>query len=146
MTPPQDLLARYRLHHIGVVVPSLQEVDRFLASMGLEEDYRGFVEQWSCWCIFIKSGGETAIELVVADAGPLVRFNKGAGGVHHFAFEVRDIAEASQWAESRGMRMLEPAPIKGAGDFWCNFIHPVSTRGIQIEFVQPFGPPREVHD
>jgi methylmalonyl-CoA/ethylmalonyl-CoA epimerase len=35
------------------------------------------------------------------------------------------------------MRMIEPAAIKGAGNFLCNFISPVATRGIQIELVQP---------
>jgi methylmalonyl-CoA/ethylmalonyl-CoA epimerase len=36
------------------------------------------------------------------------------------------------------MRMVEPKAIKGAGDFWCNFLSPASTRGVQIEFVEPF--------
>jgi len=38
---------------------------------------------------------------------------------------------------ARDVRMLEPEPVRGAGDFLCNFVHPVSTRGIIIEYVQP---------
>ena len=82
--------------------------------------------------------GGTAIELVVADEGPLLKFNKGVGGVHHYAFEIDDFAAAARWCAEKDLRLLEPEPIKGAGDFWCNFIHPVSTRGVQIELVQPW--------
>jgi methylmalonyl-CoA/ethylmalonyl-CoA epimerase len=116
----------------------MRDADLMMNLLGLVEDYRGFVEPWSCWCIFTRSRAGAAIELVVPEGGALERFNKGAGGVHHFAFEVDSIADASRWAESQGMRMLEPEAIKGAGDFWCNFISPVSTRGIMIEFVEPF--------
>ena len=137
--PPAGLLSRYRLHHTGVVFPSLEDADAFIGQFGMEEDYRGYVPDWQSWCIFTKpEAGGTALELVVADGGPLLRFNKGMGGVHHFAFEVGDFDEVERWCAERDLKLLEPKPIKGAGDFWCNFIHPLSTRGIQIEFVQPW--------
>jgi methylmalonyl-CoA/ethylmalonyl-CoA epimerase len=130
---------RYRLHHVGVICPSLEGADTFMATMGLKEDYRSFVDRWHCLCIFTKpANGGTAIELIVAVDGPLLRFNKGAGGVHHFAFEVSDILAAMKWVESQGMLMIESEPIKGAGDFWCNFLTLGSTKGVQIELVEPF--------
>ena len=132
------MFEQYRLHHVGVVLPDMAEVDAFMDTMGLVESYRGFVEPWSCWCIFTTPAAGAAIELVVPDGGPLAKFNKGAGGVHHFAYEVEDIAAVTAWAEGKGMRMIEPVAIKGAGDFWCNFLSPASTRGINVEFVQPF--------
>lgn len=130
---------QYKLHHVGIVMPSIADAEEHMALFGLVEDYRGYVDPWHCWCIFTKPGDDgTAVELVVADEGPLLKFNKGAGGVHHFAYEIDDFAAVAEWCQSRELRLLEPAPIKGAGDFWCNFIHPISTRGIQIEFVQPW--------
>jgi hypothetical protein len=104
--------------------------------MALEEDYRGRVEQWDCLCIFTKPASGASIELVVPESGSLKRFNKGAGGVHHYAYQVADIGVASNDCETRGMNMLLPEPIKGAGNFLCNFINPMSLRGIQIELVQ----------
>ena len=110
-----------------------------MRTFGLAEEYRGYVEPWHSWCIFTApEAGGTAIELVVAAAGPLLKFNRGIGGVHHFAYEIDNFAEAEAWCEERDLRLLEPEPIKGAGDFWCNFIHPLSTRGMQIELVQPW--------
>lgn len=133
------MFSQYRLHHVGIVIPSLEDAARHMQTFGLTEDYRGYVDQWRCWCIFTKPAAGCAIELVVADDGPLTRFNKGVGGVHHFAYAIDDFAAAEAWCASQDLMLLEPAPIKGAGNFLCNFIHPVSTRGIQIELVQELG-------
>lgn len=133
------MFSQYRLHHVGIVFPSIEDAEAHMATFGLIEDYRGYVAPWHSWCIFTTpAAGGTAIELVVADEGPLLKFNKGMGGVHHFAYEIDDFAAVTRWCEERDLRLLEPEPIKGAGDFWCNFIHPLSTRGVQIEFVQPW--------
>jgi len=131
------LFATYKLHHVGIVLPTLGDAAAFLASFDMIEDFRGFVEQWSCWCLFVKGADGALVELVVADDGPLKRFNKGIGGVHHLAYEVADIAAVSDELVQRGMMMLEPCAIPGAGNFLCNFIHPISTFGVQIELVQP---------
>jgi len=131
------LFETYTLHHVGIVLPSLEEVAEFMSGMDLVEDYRGFVPQWSCWCVFAKGATGAAIELVVAEDGPLKRFNRGVGGVHHFAYQVEDIVATSQELTARGLTMLEPEAIKGAGDFLCNFINPMASRGVQIELVQP---------
>jgi methylmalonyl-CoA epimerase len=131
-----DLFQKYKLHHVGVVFPNLRDAELFLTKMGMEEASRGFVEVWSCWCIFVKGADSALLELVAPEGGPLARFNKGAGGVHHFALEVPDILSASAAIEASGMKMLEAEPVQGAGPFLCNFIHPFATRGIQIELVQ----------
>lgn len=132
------MFENYKLHHVGILAPTFEDAQSFMHLMGLREAYRGYVETWSCWCIFTAGGNGTAIELVVPLAGQLLKFNKGLGGVHHFAFQVDSLAAVTLWANEQGMRMLEPAPVKGAGDFWCNFLTPASTRGVQIEFVEPF--------
>jgi methylmalonyl-CoA/ethylmalonyl-CoA epimerase len=133
------MFERYRLHHVGIICHDIEEADRFMETMGLQEDYRGFVDPWHCLCIFTTPGdGGTAVELVVAVEGPLLHFNRGAGGVHHMAFEVPDIRKAMHWVKSQGMSMIKPDPIKGAGDFLCNFLSPASTRGVQVELVEPF--------
>ena len=71
------MFENYRLHHVGIVLPSIEDAERHMASFGLVEDYRGYVAPWQCWCIFTKPQSGAAIELVVADGGPLTRFNKG---------------------------------------------------------------------
>lgn len=118
-------------------MPSEADASEFMALLGLEEDFRGFVPQFSALCIFTKGLGASPIEFVIPDGGPLERFNKGAGGLHHVALSVSDLDAVARKLEAEGMALLEPAPVKGAGDFLCNFLDPRYTRGIIIEFVQP---------
>ena len=127
------------LHHVGIVQPSEEDAAALMSLLGLREDYRGYVPQWSALCIFTKSAGASPIEFVIPDGGPLMRFNKGAGGLHHIALQVPDIRALAVRLEAEGMSLLEPEPIKGAGPFLCNFLSPLYTRGITIEFVQPIG-------
>ena len=137
MTPP----APPRLHHVGVIQPDFDSAAEYMALFGHEEDYRGFVGPFSCWCVFLKAPpGQPAVELVIPEGGPLAKFNKGAGGLHHYAFETEDIRALQARLAAKGVRMLEPEPVKGAGNFLCNFLHPVSTRGLIVEYVQLLPP------
>ncbi|HEX5262034.1 MAG TPA: VOC family protein [Phenylobacterium sp.] len=130
------MIAGRLLHHVGIVQPTESDAQALMSLLGLEEDYRGFVPQWSALCIFTKPNGGSPIEFVVPDGGPLERFNKGAGGLHHIALQVPDLDELARALEDEGMRLLETEHVKGAGDFLCNFLSPIYTRGITIEFVQ----------
>jgi hypothetical protein len=124
---------------VGIVQPTEADAQALMALLGLEEDYRGFVPQWSALCIFTKPNGHSPVEFVIPDGGPLARFNKGAGGLHHIALQVPDLVGLARRLEAEGMRMLESEPVKGAGPFLCNFLSPVFTRGVTIEFVQLIG-------
>ena len=124
------------LHHVGIVQPDEEDALALMRMLGLEEDYRGFVPQWSALCIFTKARQGSPIEFVIPRGGPLEKFNKGAGGLHHIALQVPDLDALRVALEAEGMRLLEDEPVKGAGDFLCNFLSPVYTRGITIEFVQ----------
>ena len=128
------------LHHVGIVMPAEDDARTLMALLGLEEDYRGYVPQWSALCIFTKRTQGSPLEFVIPDEGSrLAKFNKGAGGLHHIALQVPDLAALAAKLEANGMKLLEAEPVKGAGPFLCNFLSPVYTRGITVEFVQPIG-------
>ena len=124
------------LHHVGIIQPSENDAFALMALLGLEEDYRGFVPRWSALCIFTRPVNGSPIEFVIPDGGPLANFNRGAGGLHHIALQVADLNATADRLESHGMRMLESEHVKGAGNFICNFLSPIYTRGIIVEFVQ----------
>ena len=124
------------MHHVGIVQPTEADAKALMALLGLEEDYRGFVPQWSALCIFTVAKTGSPIEFVIPDGGPLERFNKGAGGLHHIALQVPSLRDLAKALEAEGMKLLEPEPVKGAGPFLCNFLSPIYTRGITIEFVE----------
>lgn len=138
MTAPQSLLpSAPKLHHVGVIQPDMEAAEAYMKVFNHEEDYRGWVEPFQCWCIFLKApAGEAAVELVIPEGGPLAKFNRGAGGLHHYAFLTDDIVALQKEFATRDVRMLEDAPVKGAGNFLCNFVHPIATRGVIVEYIQ----------
>jgi methylmalonyl-CoA/ethylmalonyl-CoA epimerase len=126
------------LHHVGIVMPDEDDVRALMTLMGLEEDFRGYVPEWAALCIFTKRSHGSPIEFVVPGEGSaLARFNKGAGGLHHVALQVSDLDAVQARLAGEGMALLEKQHVKGAGNFLCNFLSPIYTRGITIEFVQP---------
>ncbi len=124
------------LHHVGIVQPTEAEATAMMALLGLEEDFRGFVPQWSALCIFTKRLAGSPVEFVIPDGGPLAKFNNGFGGLHHIALEVADLDEEARKLADADMKFLEPQHVKGAGNFLCNFLSPVYTRGLTVEYVQ----------
>ena len=124
------------LHHVGIIQPSEDDAWALMGLLGLEEDYRGFVAEWSALCIFTKATNGSPIEFVIPDGGPLERFNKGAGGLHHIALQVPSLDALAAALEAEGMKLLAEQHVKGAGPFMCNFLSPVYTRGITIEFIE----------
>ena len=127
------------LHHVGIIQPSEEDAVQMMTLLGLEEDFRGFVPQFSALCIFTRRSEGSPIEFVIPDGGPLEKFNKGAGGLHHIALQVPDLDALAQDLAAQDMRLLEPRHVKGAGNFLCNFLSPVYTRGVTIEYVQVLG-------
>jgi methylmalonyl-CoA/ethylmalonyl-CoA epimerase len=125
-----------RLHHVGLIVPSEAQAQSLMGLLGLEEAYRGFVEQYSATCIFTVPNGGSPLELVVPDGGVLKEFNRGVGGIHHVAVEVDDIRETARELAERGIKLLEEEPVRGAGPFLCNFMSPVYTRGVTVELIE----------
>src|SRR5258708_5921654 len=125
-----------KLHHVGIVQPTEQEALQFMHLLGMEEHYRGYVERWKCWGIFAQSYNGSTIEFVVPTEGVLTKFNKGAGGLHHVAVEVDNLDVTRSELEREGMQLVEAEHVKGAGPFLCNFLSPIYTRGIQVEFIQ----------
>jgi methylmalonyl-CoA/ethylmalonyl-CoA epimerase len=129
-----------RLHHVGIVVPSEEQARELMRLLGVVEEQRGYVEAYGALCIFTAGNGGSALELVVPSAGRLREFNRGLGGLHHVAITVESLTTLGAWFAEQGISMLEREPVRGAGGFLCNFLAPVYTHGVIVEFVE------ELHD
>jgi methylmalonyl-CoA/ethylmalonyl-CoA epimerase len=125
-----------RLHHVGIVVPSEQQAAELIALLDLEEEARGFVESYRALCIFTQGNGGSPLELVVPCGGQLTKFNRGIGGLHHVAIKVDSLHQLTERLRGDGIPLLENQPVRGAGPFICNFLAPVYTRGVIVEFVE----------
>lgn len=130
-----------RIHHIGVVLPTMQAAEHLMDIFGLETDYKGFVDAYKADLIFTKYGDrESPIEFIIPREGVLKDFNGGKGGIAHIAFEVDDVEAVREEMEAKGMKMLEKKSVRGTDDIMVNFLRPKYSEGILFEFVQTVAP------
>lgn len=130
-----------RMHHVGVVLPTVEQAERLIRLFGLKVDYRGYVKSYHADLIFTQYGpNESPIEFIIPHEGVLTKFNNGKGGIAHIAFEVEDVEAASRELEEQGLEMLEKAPVEGTSDIIVNFLRPRYSEGILFELVQTVGP------
>ena len=130
-----------RMHHVGVVLPTVEQAERLIELFGLKVDYRGYVKSYHADLIFTQYGPrESPIEFIIPHEGVLTKFNGGKGGIAHIAFEVEDVEAASRELREQGLEMLEPEAVEGTSDIIVNFLRPRYSEGILFELVQTVGP------
>jgi len=127
-----------RMHHVGIILPTLEAAHQWLETFGLEIDYQGFVEAYKADLIFTKyTANESPVELIIPREGSVLKdFNNGKGGIAHIAWECEDVEAVRQDFESRGIQMLEREAVPGTSDIIVNFVRPKYTNGILVEYVQ----------
>ena len=129
-----------RMHHVGVVLPTVEQAERLMELFGLEVDYRGYV----------KSYHATHLHQVRTQRESHRVHHPPRGGAHplqrrkrrhrHIAFEVDDVEAASRELEAAGLEMLEKEAVEGTSDIIVNFLRPRYSEGILFELVQTVGP------
>ena len=126
-----------RLHHVGIIMTTMEKAEAFLEKFGLEKDYMEYLAAYHAYCLFTKyTEKESPVELIIPTEGVLTEFNKGRGGLHHIAFEVKDVEASRREFEAAGMEMLETEAVEGAGGILVNFLRPRYGMGVLVEFVQ----------
>ena len=129
-----------RVHHWGIVLPTVEKAEAFIEMFGLKEDYRGYVKAYDSNLIFTTRGdGHDAIEFIIPLSGVLTEFNKGKGGIAHIAYLVDDIEATSEELRAQGFEMLESKATKGTDEIIVNFIRPKYTQGILVELIEQIG-------
>jgi methylmalonyl-CoA/ethylmalonyl-CoA epimerase len=123
-----------RLHHVGIVIPDEERLAELLSLLGLDAGHRQYVPEYEADCVF-SDGGGASVEFIVPRGGKLAKFNRGTGGLHHIALEVDDLHATQTELAARGVELLETTPVD-AGDIRINFVPPIYTRGVIVEFVE----------
>jgi methylmalonyl-CoA/ethylmalonyl-CoA epimerase len=83
--------------------------------------------------------GETKIELLESSTadGVIAKFIEKRGeGIHHIAFEVKNIEEEMKRLSEAGFQLLNLVPKVGADNKIVCFLHPKNTNGVLIELCQ----------
>jgi methylmalonyl-CoA/ethylmalonyl-CoA epimerase len=128
-----------RIHHIGVVVPNLEEAYRFWRdTLGLEFTRSATIEEQGVKAALLKVG-ESEIELLEPlspDNGVGKFLVRRGGGLHHLCFETDDVGRELEGARAKGLPLIDQSPRQGLAGMIC-FLHPKAARGVLIEYAQP---------
>lgn len=127
------------VEHIGIAVKDLSSsvplYEKLLNSQCYKKE---LVESEQVETAFLKSGN-TKIELLqsTSDTGVIASFiNRKGEGIHHIAFEVKDIQAEMKRLSDEGFVLLNERPKMGADNKMVCFLHPKSTGGVLIELCE----------
>jgi methylmalonyl-CoA/ethylmalonyl-CoA epimerase len=127
-----------KLDHVGIAVASIAEARGFWEDLGLAVEAIEEVPQEGVRVALLRSG-ESRIELLEATTAesPIARFlTKRGPGIHHLCLATDDLAADDARLRAAGHRLLRPAPTRGAGGCWVQFVHPASAGGVLVELSQ----------
>lgn len=128
-----------KVEHIGIAVKDLAtSIPLFEKMLNCQCYKKERVETEQVETAFFLQG-ETKIELLesITEAGVIRKFIERKGeGIHHIAFEVKDIREEMARLKQEGFILLNEEPKKGADNKLVCFLHPKGTNGVLIELCQ----------
>jgi methylmalonyl-CoA/ethylmalonyl-CoA epimerase len=133
-------LGRYRLHHVGIVVPNLElAVAGYAGGFGFQETTVPFHDQAQRVRVaFVRVSGHSWLEFIepVGSETPVTQFlAKTRGGYHHVAFEVADIQAAVQEFEA-ARAVVVCRPVIGFEGRRVAFLFPNLQPSLLTEFVE----------
>ncbi|MBU3713468.1 MAG: methylmalonyl-CoA epimerase [Ferruginibacter sp.] len=127
------------IDHIGIAVKdfktSIPLFEKLLNTTCYKTEW---VESEKVNTAFFKTG-ETKIELLESATpdGVVAKFIEKKGeGIHHIAFEVKDIQAEMKRLLEEGFVLLNEAPKSGADNKLVCFLHPKGTNGVLVELCQ----------
>ena len=127
-----------KFDHVGVAVKSIDKMLAIYSKLGGFEVKQTEVPGQKARIALLKAG-QTSVEFLepTSDDSTLAKFIRERGeGLHHIAFEVEDIAKATNELRAQGFRFIYEKAADGKFGSKVNFMHPKSTGGILVELTQ----------
>jgi methylmalonyl-CoA/ethylmalonyl-CoA epimerase len=129
-----------KIHHVGVVVPDLDQAMRFWRDLlQLPLTKVAVLADQGVRAALLKAG-ESEIELLQPldpENGVGKFLARRGGGLHHVCFETDDVARELETARAKGLELIDQKPRPGLAGMIC-FLHPRANRGVLVEYAQPF--------
>jgi methylmalonyl-CoA epimerase len=128
-----------KVHHVGLVVPSLEEAYRFYRDrLGLSLHKEATLQEHGVKAALLTLG-DCEIELLepIDPEGGVARFLERHGeGLHHICFQTDDLSSELAGLKERGVELIDQEPRRGLAGLIC-FLHPRAHRGVLVELAQP---------
>ena len=126
------------IHHLGVAV---EDLDHALATyerlFGAELEHRETVPDQGVEAAAVRVGA-SRVELLASlgDDTPVGKFLAKRGpGMHHVAYEVRDVRAALRGLSDQGAELIDGEPREGLFGLQVAFVHPDAVHGVLAELV-----------
>jgi len=128
-----------RIEHIGIAVNSIKTAGITYEKLLNTTIYKTEeVASENVITAFLQCG-PNKIELLEATSedSPIAKFIAKKGeGVHHIAFEVKDIRAEMERLKGEGFVLLNEEPKMGADNKLVCFVHPKGVNGVLVELCQ----------
>jgi methylmalonyl-CoA epimerase len=128
-----------KIDHIAIVVADLEAtIALYTDVLGFRPLYRETIADQGVEAVGLEAG-DSIIELLrpLDPESPIAKFRGDAATkLHHTAYRVDDIEAALADFKSKGVRLIDEHPRKGAHGNLIAFLHPRSTGGVLIELCQ----------
>lgn len=128
-----------KLEHIGIAVRSIEEGAKIWEDvLGLTPEAITEVKSQKVRVAVFDARG-VKIELLepMGDDSPIAKFLEKKGeGLHHLCFEVKNLEKALMDIKSRGIKLVDEVPRRGAFAKKIAFLHPGSIHGVLIELCE----------
>ncbi|HHJ11241.1 MAG TPA: methylmalonyl-CoA epimerase [Bacteroidetes bacterium] len=128
-----------KIEHIGIAVRNLQEAGKFYEQiLGLECYREETVKDQKVRTAFYMAGN-LKIELLepTSQDSPIAKFIEKRGeGIHHIAFETKDLPKVLDKLDNKQIRLIDRHPRLGAEGLQIAFLHPASTHGVLLELCE----------
>lgn len=128
-----------KIEHIGIAVKDLAASNLlFEKLLGVPSYKQEEVASEGVKTSFFQSG-PNKIELLEATNpdSPIAKFIEKKGeGIHHIAFDVKNIVEEIARLKAEGFTVLNETPKQGADNKLVAFLHLKGTNGVLIELCQ----------
>ncbi|TCO57310.1 methylmalonyl-CoA epimerase [Actinocrispum wychmicini] len=133
------------IDHVGIAVPDLDEaIEFYQETYGLVVAAVEVNEEQGVREAMLRVPGDdgtgTAIQLLapLTPDSTIGRFLAKKGpGLQQLAYRVADIEETSEALRAKGLKVVFDEPKHGTQNSRTQFVHPKSTGGVLVEFVQP---------
>jgi methylmalonyl-CoA/ethylmalonyl-CoA epimerase len=126
------------LHHVGIVVADIDAASARYEGLGFSGGERFEMTDQGVIAVTFHSGA-SYIELVqpTDPDGAIARFmTKRGEGMHHVAYRVESVAASLADLASKGVRLIDLTPRRGAHGWRIAFVHPESCNGVLTELVE----------
>jgi methylmalonyl-CoA epimerase len=129
-----------QIDHIGIAVRDLDETIAFYRDvMGLEVSSTEIFNGMKVAFLRIADSELELLEDMTPDGAIARHIAKRGEGLQHVAYRVSNIEEALAEMRAKGLTLIDAQPRPGARHARVAFLHPKSTKGVLIEFVEPQG-------